>query len=288
MYAFIDYNRGCYPVEKMARILKISPRSYYEYKRGNCTKREQKRLELETKIQQVYAIAKGRYGAPRIAAEINSSGYAVSVHTVSKYMTRMGLRSKLCCKYKTSQAYRAHSLRICPNHLDRQFKVDLPGKVWVSDITYIHTKEGFIYLTSVIDLFDRKVIGWSLSNTMTAKDTTVKAYQMALTRRKPMHGMILHSDRGVQYACEEFRSAIKGNVVQSMSRKGNCWDNAVAESFFRSLKCEMIYGNKTLSAKDMELQIFEYIEIWYNKVRRHSALKNMTIDEFWNNNKNSA
>ena len=271
----------------MARILNISPRSYYDYKRGICSKREEKRLEIETKIQQVYAMAKGRYGAPRIAAEIRSGGYAISTHTVSKYMTRMGLRSKLSCKYKANQNYKPHSLWICPNHLDRQFDVDVPEKVWVSDITYIHTKEGFIYLTSVIDLFDRKVIGWSLSHNMTAKDTTVKAYQMAVIRRKPLlKGMIFHSDRGIQYACDEFRT-VSGKIVQSMSRKGNGWDNVVAESFFRSLKCEMIYGNKTLSAKEMELEIFDYIEIWYNKKRRHSALKNSTIDEFWNNNNRS-
>lgn len=231
---------------------------------------------------------KGRYGAPRIAAEIKAGGYSVSGNTVDKYMKRIGLRSKLCCKYKGSHSYKPHSLRICPNHLDRQFKVDAPSKVWVSDITYIATKEGFIYLTSVIDLFDRKVVGWSLSDNMTAKDTAVRAYNMAVRNRKTAEGMVFHSDRGVQYASEEFRSEIKGKVVQSMSRKDNCWDNAVAESFFRSLKCEMIYGNKTFSAEQMELEIFEYIEIGYNKARRHSALRNMTIDEFWKQNKISA
>jgi len=288
MYEFIDSHRGHYTVGMMARTLRISPRSYYDYKAGIPGKREQKREDLERRIQVVYAAAKGCYGAPRIAAEIKSDGYSVSAQTVAKYMKRMGLRSKLCCRYKGCHSYKPHSLRICPNHLDRRFSPDAPGKVWVSDITYIHTKEHFVYLTSVIDLYDRKVVGWSLSDNLTARDTAVRAYQMAVKNRKISAGMIFHSDRGVQYASEEFRSEIKGQVVQSMSRKGNCWDNAVAESFFRNLKCEMIYGNIELSAEQMELEIFEYIEIWYNKKRRHSALQNMTIDEFWNINRKSA
>ncbi len=140
----------------------------------------------------------------------------------------------------------------------------------------------------IIDLYDRKVVGWSLSDNLTAKDTAVRAYQMAVKNRKVSSGMIFHSDRGVQYASEEFRSEIKGRIVQSMSRKGSCWGNAVAKSFFRKLKCEMVYGNKTLTAGQMELEIFEYIEIWYNKIRRHSTLQNMTIDEFWKINSKSA
>lgn len=288
MYSFIDSNRGRYTVGMMARALRISPRSYYDYKAGIASRREQKRAELEHRIQVAYAAAQGRYGAPRLAAEIKADGYPVSANTVYKYMRSMGLRSKLCCKYRGFHRYEAHSLRICPNHLDRQFTADAPGKVWVSDITYIHTKEGFRYLTSIIDLCDRKVVGWSFSDNLTTRDTVVKAWNMAVRRRKPQPGIIFHSDRGVQYASEEFRSSIKGEVVQSMSRKGNCWDNAVAESFFRNLKCEMIYGNKEISAQEMEMEVFEYIEIWYNKKRRHSALQNMTIDEFWKLNTKSA
>lgn len=279
MYAFIDCNRGRYTVEMMARVLRISPRSYYDHKRGKHNLREQRREALERLIQQVYAAAKGRYGAPRIAAEIHAKHHYVSVNTVSKYMKRMGLRSKLSRKYRNVN-YPEYTLRVCPNHLDRQFVVDAPSKVWVSDITYIHTTHGFRYLTSVIDLYDRKVIGWSMSNTLTAAETSVRAYRMAVRNRRPSHGMIFHSDQGVQYTCEELRNTLDKNVVQSMSRRGNCWDNAVAESFFKSLKCELIYGNKLLSAEQVDLEIFEYIEIFYNKIRRHSALKNMTIDEF--------
>lgn len=287
MYAFIDSNRGRYSVGMMARALHISPRSYYDYKRGIYSVRQQKREVLERLIQQTYAAARGRYGAPRIAAEIQTAHFYVSVPTVSKYMKRMNLRSKLSRKCR-NVSYPEYTLRMCPNLLDRQFYPDAPGKVWVSDITYIHTTHGFRYLTSVIDLYDRKVVGWSIGNSLTAKDTAVRAYQMAVRHRKAQPGMIFHSDQGVQYASEEFRNTLDKNVVQSMSRRGNCWDNAVAESFFKTLKCELIYGNRTLTPQQMELEIFEYIEIWYNKVRRHSALKNMTIDEFWKLNLKSA
>jgi transposase InsO family protein len=271
----------------MARALRISPRSYYDYKRGVGGIRERRREALEHRIQQVYAMAKGRYGSPRVAAEIRANGYQVSTQTIAKYMKQMGLRSKTCFRYRNKNTCKPHSLRVCSNHLDRRFGVDAPGKVWVSDITYIRTKEDFLYLTSVIDLYDRKVVGWSISDNLTAKQTTIKAFEMAKKNRKVTSGMIFHSDRGVQYACEEFRTAIKGKIVQSMSRKGNCWDNAVAESFFKTLKVEMIYGNKTITAKEMELKIFEYIEIWYNKNRRHSAINNLTIEEFNSMNQKS-
>lgn len=176
MYAFIDCNRGHYTVEMMARVLRISARYYYDHKRGKHNLREQKREILERLIQQVYAAAKGRYGAPRIAAEIQVKHQYVSVNTVSKYMKRMGLRSKLSRKYRNVN-YPEYTLRTCPNYLDRQFGVDAPCEVWVSDITYIHTTHGFRYLTSVIDLYDRKVIGWSMSSTLRAAETSVRAYK---------------------------------------------------------------------------------------------------------------
>ena len=231
MYSFIDNNRGLSPVAMIARVLKISPGTCYDFKRGIYSIREHKREALECRIQQVYAVSKGRYGSPRIASGITANGYKVSANTVSKYMKRMGLRSKLCCRYRNRNSYQPHSLHIGPNHLDRNFEVDAPGKVWVSDITYIHTKEDFLYLTGVIDLYDRKVIGWCLSDNLSAKDTCVKAFEMAVKNRKVSSGMIFHSDRGVQYDAGVFRTASKGVIVQSMSRKGNCWDNAVAESF---------------------------------------------------------
>ena len=196
-------------------------------------------------------------------------------------MRELGLQSKLTKKFKVTTDSN-HKLNIAPNLVNRNFSPYSSSMIWVSDITYIYTSQGFIYLTTVIDLYDRKVIGWSISRDMTKEQTVIKAFNMAKKNRQIVKGMIFHSDRGAQYASNDFVEILKSNkIVQSMSRKGNCWDNAVAESFFKSLKCEMIYGSKLTSAKEMELQVFEYIEIWYNKVRRHSAIGNINIDEFW-------
>ena len=151
-------------------------------------------------------------------------------------------------------------------------------------LTYIQTQEGFLYLTTIIDLFDRKVIGWSLSNTMSTEETSLAAWRMAIKNRSIKKGMLFHSDRGVQYASKKFANTLDSyGVIRSMSRKGNCWDNAVAESFFKSLKTEMIYGNKLITREKMKKQIFQYIEIWYNRNRRHKALNYKTIFEFNNN-----
>ena len=170
-------------------------------------------------------------------------------------------------------------------------QVSQPSKAWVSDITYIHTKEGFLYLTTIMDLYDRKIIGLSLSDGMSTNETTLASWKMAIKNRNITTGLIFHcyacsskalgSDRGVQYANNKFANVLESyKITRSMSGKGNCWDNAVAESIFKSLKTELIYGNKLITKEQMKLQIFEYIEIWYNQKRRHSALNYMTINEF--------
>jgi transposase InsO family protein len=201
---------------------------------------------------------------------------------VAKYMKQLGLRSKLSKKFKVTTDSK-HSYLIVENMLDRQFVVEVPSKVWVSDITYIYTKEGFIYLTTILDLYDRKIVGWSLSDGMSSEQTSLAAWKMAVKNRTVKKGLMFHSDRGIQYANHKFVNMIDSyQVVRCMSRKANCWENALAESFFKSLKIELIYGNKLISKEQMELDIFEYIEIWYNKKRRHSALNYMTIQEFNN------
>lgn len=199
-------------------------------------------------------------------------------------MKELGLKSKLSKKFKVTTDSK-HNYLVVENVLDRNFMVAGPSKVWVSDITYLQTKEGFLYLTTIIDLYDRKMIGWSLSRTMNTEDTTLCTWKMAIRNRNIQKGLIFHSDRGVQYANKTFANTIESyGVIRSMSRKGNCWDNAVAESFFKSLKTELIYGNKLISKQQMEMEIFEYIEIWYNKKRRHSTLNYKTIEEFNNQN----
>jgi transposase InsO family protein len=195
-------------------------------------------------------------------------------------MRMLNIYSKRKNKFKTTTDSN-HSHRIFPNLLNRQFNKRFKNGAWVSDITYIQTIEGFIYQTVIIDLSDRKVIGWSHSNGMSTAETTIQAFNMAVKNRTPKKGLLFHSDRGVQYACDEFVNLLKNHQVrQSMSRKGNCWDNAVAESYFKTLKSELIYGNRLVSRDEMKLKLFNYVEVYYNQKRRHSALGNMTIKEF--------
>jgi transposase InsO family protein len=188
-------------------------------------------------------------------------------------MKQAQLKAKSSKKFKPTTDSK-HSYAVSENLLNRNFSAAKPGQVWVSDITYIRTLTGWLYLTVVLDLADRKVIGWALSQTLKAKATTVAALRMAIRNRPVIQELIFHSDRGVQYACDEFRKEFKAYplIRQSMSRKGNCWDNAVAESFFKSLKTECVYGNKLINQQSAAIEIFQYIEIFYNRERMHSSL----------------
>lgn len=282
-YDFIKNNEKIFPIEKMCQVLGVSSSGYYRWKCKTISTRVHKMNLIKEKIVSIYFEYKQRYGSPRMTIELQSLGYEISRITVAKYMKQMGLRSKLSKKFKITTDSK-HNYLTVENVLNRQFTPKSPSKVWVSDITYIHTKEGFLYLTTIIDLYDRKIIGWSLSNTMSTQDTILSAWRMATRNRTVEAGLIFHSDRGVQYANNKFANVLNSykKITRSMSRKGNCWDNAVAESFFKSLKTELIYGNKLISKDQMKLEIFEYIEIWYNKKRRHSALNYKNIDEFNN------
>jgi transposase InsO family protein len=284
-YAFIKNHEYLFPIEKMCKVLEIGSSGYYKWKNKSISNRTLRKNEIKQQITEIYFASKQRYGSPRITIELNALGYKISRITVAKYMRELGLKSKLSKKFKVTTDSK-HSYLVVENVLNRNFMVTNPSRVWVSDITYIQTKEGFLYLTTIIDLYDRKMIGWSLSNGMNTEETTLAAWKMAIRNRNVQKGLIFHSDRGVQYANKKFANTIESyGVIRSMSRKGNCWDNAVAESFFKSLKTELIYGNKLITKEQMELEIIEYIEIWYNKKRRHGALNYKTIEEF--NNQNS-
>jgi len=281
-YIFIKNHQQVFPIEKMCKVLEVSSSSYYKWKTKPISNRVLKMNIIKEKITFIYFSSKQRYGSPRITIELTSLGYQISRITVAKYMRELGLRSKLSKKFKVTTNSK-HNYLVVENILNRVFTVTNPSKVWVSDITYIQTKTGFLYLTTIIDLYDRKVIGWSLSHGMSTEETSLAAWRMAIKNRPVQKGLIFHSDRGVQYAGKKFVNTIESyNIKRSMSRKGNCSDNAVAESFFKSLKTELVYGNKLISKEQMKLEIFEYIEIWYNKKRRHSALNYMNIEEFNN------
>jgi transposase InsO family protein len=269
-------------VEMMCAVLEVSASSYYYDLRMGGSKRKQRKDEAKTKISETYFASRQRYGSPRIAMELTKMGYSISQTTVSKRMNEMGIRSRIGKKYKVTTDSN-HKEPIADNILNRDFYASAPGEKCVSDITYIQTIEGFIYLTTVLDLYDRKIIGWSLSDGMKTSQTVLPALKNAIANRKLKKNMIFHSDRGVQYCCKQTVNYLNCyQFQQSMSRKGNCWDNAVAESFFKTFKAELIYGCKLKTKEQLRLEIFEYIECWYNKKRRHSALDNLTIDEFNN------
>ena len=229
-------------------------------------------------IRQVHGQSKCRYGSPRIATELKGRGIHVSRPRVARVMQKHQIQSIVRKKYRVVQTTdSSHAYTVAENHLNRDFHAAGPAEKWVSDLTYIRTGEGWLYLTVVLDLADRKAVGWSLGETMEAEATTVAAWQMAVRNRPLSRSLLFHSDRGVQYACSEFREQLEGMpVVQSMSRKGNCWDNAVAESFFKAMKAEMVYHCKFATRQEARLAIFEYIEGFYNRKRRHSALRYLT------------
>jgi transposase InsO family protein len=279
-YVFIMENKKFYTIEMMCRVLEVSRSAYHRWQSGKTFKRENRKTNMKSEIQDIYFEHRQRYGSPRISAELRAKGMPVSKQTVAKYMRELGLRSKRSKRYVLTTDSK-HNNRVFENVLDRRFNEQLPHGAWVSDITYLPTKDGFLYQTAIIDLEDRKVIGWSHSEDLTAEQTILSAFRMAIKNRPPAKGLIFHSDRGVQYSCSRFVNLLASyGVTQSMCRKANCWDNAVAESFFKTLKSELIYGNNLVSKEQMKSNLFEYVEIYYNQNRRHSALGNLTIKEF--------
>ncbi len=271
-----------FPIEKMSKVLQVSRSGYYRWLKSKPSPRTVENRELTDEIRRIHTQSKQTYGSPRITAELNVQSKRASRPRVARLMKKAGIYSKVTRKYRVSTTDSKHGFRTAPNLLDRDFKVGAIGKVWVSDITYIPTVQGWLYLTTVIDLGDRKVIGWALSTTMRAEDTAVAAWKMAVLNRPIISELIFHSDRGVQYACTEFTDLLKAytTVKRSMSRKGNCWDNAVAESFFKSLKSEWTQWYRYQTFRQAEISVFEYIETWYNIHRRHSALNYMTPIEY--------
>jgi putative transposase len=266
-----------FPIGKMCKVLKVSISGFYSWLKSPESKRAKERKGLVEKIHQVYAASKGRFGSPRVTLALKKQGVRVSRPQVARIMRLEHLQSIVRKKYRVQTTDSNHAYPVSENYLNRNFTAERLGEKWVSDLTYIRTGEGWLYLTTVLDLADRKVIGWAFSETMTATDTTVAAWKMALKNRPLSGSLLFHSDRGVQYACHEFRALFKGlSVVQSMSRKGNCWDNAVAESFFKTLKTELVYHYDFPNHKVAKLAIFEFIEIWYNTQRGHETLRDRT------------
>jgi putative transposase len=271
-------------VALMCRALGVSRAGYYAWRSRKPSAAEVRREELTAEVKQIHARVKGRYGSPRVHAELVARGHECCVNFVAKLMREAGIAAKTKRRFKQTTDS-DHQLPVAENVLDRQFDPEQPNASWVADITYVPTREGWLYLAVVVDLFSRKVMGWSMDQTMTSR-LVVDALEMALARRSTLKGssssgLVAHSDRGSQYASEHYQRRLREErIVCSMSRRGDCWDNAPAESFFASLKKELVHHEDYATREQARASIFEYIEAFYNRVRRHSSLGYVAPDEY--------
>ncbi|WP_420795638.1 IS3 family transposase [Isoalcanivorax pacificus] len=272
-YAFMKENLGIFSVFRMASVLGVSRSGFYRWQQRDTqpSLRSEWRTSLDRVVKAAFDGAKERYGSPRVTVELVGQGLRYDPKTVAESMRRQGLRAKARKKFKATTNSN-HTLPVAPNLLDQDFSADRPNVKWVGDITYLWTDEGWLYLATVIDLFSRRVIGWALSERMTA-DLACDALRMALWKRRMPRGVIVHTDRGSQYCSAAYQKLISQHrLLCSMSAKGNCYDNACAESFFHTLKVELVHGERFRTRQQMREAIFEYIEIDYNRNRRHSAI----------------
>ena len=272
-----------FPVEMMSRALGVSRGGYYKWLKKNAQDSTLAASDqcLNKEIKAVFEHSKSTYGSPRVYQKLQTlaDGLSVSKSTVARRMKALGLAARNRKRKYVVTTQSDHPYAASPNLLDRQFGVEQINQVWVSDITYIATDQGWRYLTIILDLGDRSVVSWALSNTLHAQSSVIKAFKEAVEKRNisKNSGLMFHSDRGVQYACEDFRSLLNQyKVTQSMSRKGNCWDNAVAESFFKTIKTEELDQHQLIKAEQLFSLIFKYIDGWYNTQRIHSALNGKT------------
>jgi len=273
-YACIARHKGEHDVRLMCAMLDVSPSGYYaSRKRSPCVRAiADERLLLNVRI--AHEKSGGTYGAPRVQRELKAEGIHVGTKRVARVMRQDGLRGRAPRRRRVVTTDSAHPHPLAPNRLARRFDVNGIGlnQVWVSDITYVPTQQGWVYLATVLDLASRRVVGWAMRDTLDA-ELTISALEMAIAMRRPAPGLLHHSDRGSQYACEEYRAVLEAHgMIASMSRKGNCWDNAVAESFFATLELELILNHRWATRDAARRAIFRYIETWYNRERRHSTL----------------
>jgi putative transposase len=262
-----------FTIERMCKVLDVSKSAYYSWKHNKGLKHVKHHVLLLEEIKNVFKESYSVYGSPRITQSLLSKGIQVSKATVARVMSKNNIHSKVRKKFKVTTDSN-HKYDASPNVLDRNFNPQELNQVWVSDITYLRVGNSWCYLTIIMDLADRMVIAWNLSNNMTTSDTIIKTWNKALEVRKIVKPLIFHSDRGVQYACGDFREALGKSkfITQSMSRKGNCWDNAVAESFFKTLKSEFVNHYSFFNYDQAYRLIFQYLEGWYNTRRKHSSL----------------
>lgn len=278
-YSFIERQKKAFPAGRLCRLLKVSRSGYYDYLDRGDSHRSSEEMALITHAREIHRQNKGVYGSRRLSQALQSIGYPVGRYRARTLMLKAGITVKRTKRFKVTTNSQ-HKYPVAPNLLNRQFDVDCPNKVWASDITYVWTKEGWLYLATIMDLYSRKIVGWSVSNRINA-DLSLGALKMALGSRRPETGLIHHSDQGVQYACHSYQQLLMANgMIPSMSRKGDCWDNAVMESFFSTLKTERTHHQRYTTRRDAYHDIFDYIEVFYNRRRLHSYLGYASPENF--------
>ncbi len=268
-FAFIDAQKAQHSVDMLCRVLEVSRSGYYAWKGREPSAHSKKDAQLAVEVAAVHEGSRRTYGSPRVHAELQARGQQVSRKRVARLMHENDLRARRKRRFRvTTNSKHAHP--VAPNLVERQFEVTAPNLVWVTDITYVWTRQGWLYLAVILDLFARRVVGWSCGDSLEG-ELTLRALEMALRTRRPAGRLIHHSDRGSQYASDEYRKRLAAaGMTCSMSRKGDCWDNAVAESFFATLKAELVDEAAFITRDQATSSIADYIESFYNLQRRHS------------------
>jgi putative transposase len=279
-FAFIKEHRRTWPVAAICRVLKVSRGGFFAWLKRPVSKRRQRQEKLIEKIRAVHQENRELYGSPRVYRSLLIDGQIVCRNTVAKLMRQAKIRAKTRRRFVPRTTDSAHQQPVADNTLNRNFTARAPDRKWVADITYVPTAGGWLYLAAVLDLFSRKIVGWSMADHMKT-DLVSDALQMALRRRDPKQGLLHHSDRGVQYASDEYQKLLTDHDIRiSMSGKGDCWDNAVMESFWATLKMELIYQQEYATRMEARFSIFEYIEVFYNRQRLHSSLGYVSPESF--------
>ena len=270
-YAFIEQHGDSYPLQMLCTALQVSDSGFTSWQRSDGPTKWLSDGELLKRIREIHEETKAAYGSPRIFQELKGLGIPVSKGRVERLMRENGLRGRHKRRFKATTDSK-HTLPVAPNRLEQNFETECPDQAWTADITYVATAEGWLYLAIILDLYTRQIVGWAMRERMT-KELVIDALLMAWFRRRPPPGLIHHSDRGSQYCSHDFQKQLAAyGMLASMSRKGNCWDNATSESFFNSLKNERVHGSRYETRDEARTDLFEYIEVFYNRRRRHSAL----------------
>jgi putative transposase len=279
-FRFIDEHKDRWPVRLLCETLEVSSAGYYSWRQRPRSAQEQRQDTLLVQIRAIHAEVKARYGSPRMHAELVGRGYPCCVNTVARLMRDHEIVAKSARKFRVATTDSNHDLPVADNLLGRQFNPSQANEVWLGDITYIPTREGWLYLAAVEDLYARRIVGWSMAEHLESR-LVVDALEMAVQRRLPGEGLLGHSDRGSQYASTHYQLLLaKHGIVCSMSRRADCWDNAPMESFFASLKKELVHDADFATRSEARAAIFEYIEVFYNGQRRHSSLGYVSPAEY--------